>query len=222
MSIRVLIADDQPIVRSGITTIIDRDPHLTVVGEAANGDEAVALTRALSPDIVLMDIRMPGRDGITATRDLGRDDKLGFVRVILLTTYDSDENVFDGLRAGASGFLLKDADPDDLRRAVHVVAGGEALLAPSVTRRLIEAYTKPGTRISGHGIETDLTPRETEVVVLAAQGLSNNEIGKHMSITVSTAKTHINRAMSKLGSHDRAQLVIAAYELGIARPGYTR
>jgi DNA-binding NarL/FixJ family response regulator len=219
VNIRVLIADDQAIIRAGLRVIVNRDPELEVVGEAVDGVEAVKLTRRLSPDVVLMDVRMPGLDGIRATRELlGTGDPDTLVRIIILTTFDTDEHVFEGLRAGASGFLLKDTGRDEIRHAIHVVAAGDSLLAPSVTRRLIAAYTiqpehQPflGDRIRG------LTARETEVVALVARGLSNEEIARTLFVTAATAKTHVSRAMTKLGARDRAQMVIAAYESGLAQ-----
>jgi DNA-binding NarL/FixJ family response regulator len=221
VNIRVLIADDQAIIRAGLRVIVNRDPELDVVGEAVDGAEAVKLTRQLLPDVVLMDVRMPGLDGIRATRELlgtGNPDLV--VRIIILTTFDTDEHVFEALRAGASGFLLKDTGPDEIRYAVHVIAAGDSLLTPSVTRRLIAAYTTQpenlpflGDRIKG------LTERETEVVALVARGLSNEEIARTLFVTVATAKTHVSRAMTKLGARDRAQVVIAAYESGLARTG---
>jgi DNA-binding NarL/FixJ family response regulator len=215
-----LIVDDQAIVRAGLRVLIDRDPGLSVVGEAVNGAQAVEFARTLRPDVVLMDIRMPGLDGIQATRELLADPATAEVRVIVLTTFDTDEYVFDALRAGASGFLLKDADPAELRRAVHVAAEGDALLTPSITRRLITKYTRqPADPSLVPATVAGLTERETEVLGLVARGLSNEEIAGHLHLSPATVKTHVSRAMTKLGAHDRAQLVIAAYEGGLARPG---
>jgi DNA-binding NarL/FixJ family response regulator len=220
MSIRVLIVDDQAVIRAGLHVLIDRDPELTVVGEAVTGEQALELARSLRPDIVLMDIRMPGLDGIQATRELLADPATAQIRVIVLTTFDTDEYVFDALRAGASGFLLKDADPAELRRAVRVVAEGDALLTPNITRRLITQYTRqpiePGlvpASVAG------LTERETQVVGLVGRGLTNEEIAGHLQLSQATVKTHVSRAMTKLDAHDRAQLVIVAYEFGLVRPG---
>jgi DNA-binding NarL/FixJ family response regulator len=219
MTTQVLIADDQAIVRSGLRVLISRDPGLTVVGEAATGRQAIDLARELRPDIILMDIRMPGLDGIQATREILQRPPTVGIRVIVLTTFDSDQNVFDALRAGASGFLLKDVDPDELRRAVHVVASGDALLSPSVTRRLISAYVQhPASPPLKPATTAGLTERELEVLTLVARGMSNNDIARHLVISPTTAKTHVSRAMTKLGAHDRAQLVIAAYESGLAQP----
>jgi DNA-binding NarL/FixJ family response regulator len=222
VTIRVLIADDQAIILAGLRVIVNRDPELVVVGEAADGAEAVKLTRQLHPDVVLMDVRMPGLDGIRATRELlgsGGDPSL-VTRIIILTTFDTDEHVFEALRAGASGFLLKDTGPNEIRHAIHVVAAGDSLLAPSVTRRLIAAYTSQPEVLPflGERIES-LTERETEVVALVARGLSNEEIAGTLFVTVATAKTHVSRAMTKLRARDRAQMVIAAYESGLARAG---
>jgi DNA-binding NarL/FixJ family response regulator len=219
MTTQVLIADDQAIVRSGLRVLISRDPGLTVVGEAATGRQAIDLARELRPDVILMDIRMPGLDGIQATREILQRPPAAGIRVIVLTTFDSDQNVFDALRAGASGFLLKDADPDELRRAVHVVASGDALLSPSITRRLISAYVQHPTSPPLKPANTaGLTERELEVLALVARGMSNNDIARHLVISPTTAKTHVSRTMTKLGAHDRAQLVIAAYESGLAQP----
>ena len=220
MSIRVLIVDDQAVIRAGLRVLIDRDPELTVVGEAVTGEQALQLARELQPEIVLMDIRMPGLDGIQATRELLTDQRTARVRVIVLTTFDTDEYVFDALRAGASGFLLKDTDPAELRRAVHVVAAGEALLAPNITRRLITRYTQqPDEPALVPVAIAGLTERETEVLGLVGRGLTNEEIATHLQLSPATVKTHVSRAMTKLGAHDRAQLVIAAYEYGLVRPG---
>ncbi|HYS36518.1 MAG TPA: response regulator transcription factor [Pseudonocardiaceae bacterium] len=220
MTITVLIADDQTIVRAGLRVLVDRDPELTVVGEAATGDEAVVLARESRPDVILMDIRMPGLDGIRATGILLDDPATAGCRIIMLTTFDSDEHVFDALRAGASGFLLKDTNPAELRRAIHVVADGEALLAPSVTRRLIGAYARQTVVPSTIGVKlAGLTDRETEVLGLVARGMSNGDIATRLSISPMTAKTHVRRLMAKLDAHDRAQLVVAAYEAGITKPG---
>jgi DNA-binding NarL/FixJ family response regulator len=220
VTITVLIADDQTIVRAGLRVLVDRDPELTVVGEAATGDEAVVLARESRPDVILMDIRMPGLDGIRATGILLDDPATAGCRIIVLTTFDSDEHVFDALRAGASGFLLKDTNPAELRRAIHVVADGDALLAPSVTRRLIGAYARQPVTPSIVGVElAGLTDREKEVLVLVARGMSNGDIAAQLVISPMTAKTHVRRVMAKLDAHDRAQLVVAAYEAGLTKPG---
>jgi DNA-binding NarL/FixJ family response regulator len=223
VTIRVLLVDDQAIVRAGLRVLIDRDPGLTVVGEAVTGEQAIELARTLRPDVAMMDIRMPGLDGIQATRELLAHPATANVRIIVLTTFDTDEYVFDALRAGASGFLLKDADPADLRRAVHVVAEGDALLTPAITRRLITRYTQqPTTPPLLPATAAGLTERETEILGLVARGLSNEEIASHLHLSPATVKTHVSRTMTKLGAHDRAQLVIAAYESGLAEPGRRR
>ena len=221
MTINVLIADDQAIVRAGLKVIVNRDPDLTVVGEAADGADAVSLCRRLRPDVVLMDVRMPSMDGIQATRELlatpGPDPDL---RIVILTTFDTDEHIFAALRAGASGFLLKETGPDEIRHAVHVVAAGDSLLAPSVTRRLIAAYASQPEHLPSLNERIGvLTDRETAVVALVARGLSNEEIARRLYVTLSTAKTHVSRAMTKVGARDRAQLVIFAYESGLVVAG---
>jgi DNA-binding NarL/FixJ family response regulator len=215
MTIRVLLADDEGLVRAGFRVLLERGPDIKVVGEAANGDEAIALTRQYRPDVVLMDVRMPGTDGLTATRRILGDGRLPDVRVIVLTTFELDEYVYAALQAGASGFLLKDVTPDDLRHAVRVVAGGDALLAPAVTRRLIAAFTAPADD-PPPGLDT-LTAREREVVALVADGLSTVDISERLGMSPATAKTHTNRAMTKLGARDRAQLVVFAYRWGLTR-----
>jgi DNA-binding NarL/FixJ family response regulator len=215
--IRVLIADDQALVRAGFRVLVDSAADLEVVGEAGDGAEAVALARSRRADVVLMDVRMPVMDGLAATRELTRDQ--GGPRIIILTTFDIDEYVFEALRAGASGFLLKDTEPADLLQAVRIVAAGEALLAPSVTRRLIEEFaTRPDPhRIPPAALEV-LTEREREVLALVARGLSNGEIATELFISPATAKTHVSRVMMKLGARDRAQLVVTAYETGLVSP----
>jgi DNA-binding NarL/FixJ family response regulator len=221
--VRVMIVDDQAVVRAGLRVLIDRDPDLTVVGEATTGDQAVLIARTLRPDVVLMDIRMPGGDGIKATRELLAHPDTADTRVIVLTTFDTDEYVFDALRAGASGFLLKDTEPAELRHAVHVVANGDALLTPSVTRRLITQYTRqPAEPALVPAAIAGLTERETEILGLVGRGLSNEEIASHLQLSRATVKTHVSRAMTKLDAHDRAQLVIVAYEEGLAVPGPAR
>ncbi|MEU4427221.1 response regulator transcription factor [Actinoplanes sp. NPDC024001] len=214
-TVRVLIADDEALVRAGFRVLLERDSGIEVVAEAADGDEAIALTRAHRPDVVLMDVRMPGTDGLTATRRILGDDRLPRVRVIVLTTFELDEYVYAALRAGAVGFLLKDVSPDELRHAVRVVAAGDALLAPAVTRRLIAAFA------DGHGppppAAGTLTAREREVVAMVADGLSTTEIAGRLRMSPATAKTHTNRAMTKVGARDRAQLVVFAYRWGLAR-----
>jgi DNA-binding NarL/FixJ family response regulator len=215
--IRVLIADDQALVRAGFRVLIDSAPDLEVVGEAGDGREAVALARSQKADVVLMDVRMPVLDGLAATRELTAADDAP--RIIILTTFDIDEYVFEALRAGASGFLLKDTEPAELLAAVRVVAAGDALLAPSVTRRLIEEFaTRPDPhRTPPEALEV-LTGREREVLVLVARGLSNAEIATELFISPATAKTHVSRVMMKLGARDRAQLVVTAYETGLVSP----
>jgi DNA-binding NarL/FixJ family response regulator len=218
--IRVLLADDQALVRSGFAALLDAEADIEVAAEAADGTEAVALTARHRPDVVLMDIRMPGTDGIEATRQIAADPKLADVHVVILTTFDIDEYIFEGLRAGACGFLVKDTEAAELIRAVHVAASGEALLAPKVTRRLIEEYaarSRDAKPLPGAEL---LTPREREVVELVAAGLSNTDIARRLYMSPSTAKTHATRAMMKLGARDRAQLVVFAYESGIVRPGW--
>jgi DNA-binding NarL/FixJ family response regulator len=215
--IRVVIVDDQPLVRAGFAAVVTHVPDLELVGEAADGEAAVEVVRREQPDVVLMDIRMPKLDGIEATRRITNDPACSTTRVIALTTFDLDEYVYGALRAGASAFLLKDARPEALIEAVRVVAGGDALLAPSVTRRIIERF--------GDAAPTDerrldeVTPREREVLGLVARGLSNAEIGERLHLSASTAKTHVARLLFKLGARDRAQLVAIAYETGVVRPG---
>jgi DNA-binding NarL/FixJ family response regulator len=219
VSIRVLLADDQTLVRSGFRALLERSEDIEVVGEAANGEEAVERARAERPDVVLMDIRMPGVDGLEATRRISADKSLAAVRVIMLTTFELDEYVFEALHAGASGFLLKDVEPNELRSAVRVVAHGEALLSPSITRRLIREFVaQPGRHRPPPEALDELTEREREVLALVAQGLSNQEIAERLVISPATAKTHVSRTMMKLQAHDRAQLVVLAYETGLVRP----
>ena len=216
--IRVLLADDQALMRAGFRALLDAEDDLAVVGEAADGAAAVDQSRRLRPDVVLMDIQMPGLDGIEATRRIAADPALAVVRVLILTNFGLDSYVFAALRAGASGFLLKDADPADLLQAVAVVARGDALLAPAVTRTLISEFvTAPPPTDPAAGREV-LTAREQEIAELVARGLSNDEIADHMVISPFTVKTHVNRAMMKLHCRDRAQLVVWAYESGLIAP----
>lgn len=216
--IRVLLADDQSLVRAGFRALLDSEDDIEVVGEASDGEEAVAQTVALRPDIVLMDIRMPNLDGLGATRRIAEHRTLDMVKVVILTTFELDEYVAEALRAGASGFLVKDTEPVDLLRAVRVVADGEALLSPSVTRRLIAEFVSRAPRQAPPGLEI-LTDREREVMALAAGGLSNAEIAAHLVVSPATARTHVSRAMVKLRARDRAQLVVFAYESGLVLPG---
>ncbi|HEY9368674.1 response regulator transcription factor [Streptomyces sp.] len=220
MTIKVLLADDQALVRAGFRSLLRRTRDIEVVGEAATGDEALRAVRALRPDVVLMDIRMPGTDGLTATERIVGDAELTGCRVIVLTTFETDDYVFAALRAGASGFLTKEIEPDDLRQAVRAVAAGDALLSPSVTRRVIEQFGhRPVLPTDTEERLSVLTGREREVVHLIATGLSNDQIANRLVISPLTAKTHVTRAMSKLGVRDRVQLVILAYETGLVRPG---
>ncbi|MFG3107105.1 response regulator [Streptomyces tendae] len=213
--VRVALVDDQALMRAGFRALLDAEDGIEVVGEAANGEEGVALVRAQVPDVALVDVQMPVMSGIEATRRIAADPALAAVRVVILTNYGLDEYVFEALRAGASGFLLKDTEPADLLQAIDVVAHGEALLSPSVTRTLIgEFVARPPDRTTAPGLDS-LTRREREVTALAARGLSNEEIAAHMVISPLTAKTHISRAMTKLGARDRAQLVVFAYESGL-------
>jgi DNA-binding NarL/FixJ family response regulator len=216
----VLLADDQALVRAGFRALLDAQDDIEVVAEAANGDEAMSLALEHRPDVVLMDIRMPGTDGLTATRRIAEDARLHDVRVVILTTFDLDEHVFEAIRLGANGFLVKDTEPAELLRAVRAVVDGDALLSPSVTRRLIEEFAirakDPGQMPGLSG----LTDREREVMALAGQGLSNDEIAERLIMSTATARTHVSRAMVKLGARDRAQLVVYAYEAGLVRPGW--
>jgi len=219
MTIRVLLADDQTLVRAGFRGLLEHSDDIEVVGEAANGAEALAAAGSTRPDIVLMDIRMPVMDGLEATRRIIADEQLSGVRVIVLTTFELDEYVFEALRAGASGFLLKDIEPVELRQAVRVVAGGDALLSPSVTRRLIRQFVaQAGPRLIDPARLDVLTDREREVMALVARGLSNEEIGQRLVMSPATAKTHVSRAMLKLDARDRAQLVVIAYQTGLVTP----
>jgi DNA-binding NarL/FixJ family response regulator len=219
MTVRVVLADDQTLVRSGFGALLGNADDIEVVGEAADGAEAVATTRAERPDVVLMDVRMPGMDGLQAARAITSDRGLADVRVVMLTTFDHDEYVFEALHAGASGFLLKDVEPHDLRQAVRVVAAGEALLSPAVTRRLIAEFVSlPGRRRHPPAALAELTPREREVMTLVAAGMSNEEIAERLVISTATTKTHVSRVLLKLDARDRAQLVVIAYESGLVRP----
>jgi DNA-binding NarL/FixJ family response regulator len=223
-TIRILIADDHQVVRTGFRELLDTQPDFSVVGTASDGAQAVRVSRELSADVVLMDVRMPGMDGITATRELTRSH-LDPPRVLILTTFDLDQYVYDALRAGASGFLLKDATAERLFDAVRVIAAGDALLAPAVTRRLIQEFaerpdsgraTRPAAALKA------LTPRETQVLRLVAEGLSNAEIASRLIVTDETVKTHLSRILTKLGLRDRTQAVVAAYESGLVLPGNPR
>ncbi|HYZ97286.1 MAG TPA: response regulator transcription factor [Acidimicrobiales bacterium] len=217
--IRVVLADDQALVRAGFRALLDAQDDVEVVGEAADGEEAVRRARRLTPDVILMDIRMPGTDGLAATRTIAADERLAATRIVILTTFELDEYVFEAIRSGASGFLVKDTEPVELLRAVRAVAAGDALLSPSVTRRLIGEFAAK-TREARPSPDLDvLTEREREVMALVAEGLTNDEIAERLYVSPMTAKTHVSRAMVKLGARDRAQLVVFAYESGLVRPG---
>lgn len=218
-AIRVLLADDEGLVRSGFRVLLDLEDDITVVGEATNGAEAIERARAARPDVVLMDIRMPRLDGIQATAQITQMRGLENVRILILTTYDTDAHVFEALQAGASGFMLKDAGPAELLHAIRVIAAGEALLAPRITRRLIGQFT--ARRTAAKAAEDRLavlTEREREVLALVGRGLSNSEIGAELFLSPATARTHVSHAMAKLGARDRAQLVVIAYRTGLVSP----
>jgi DNA-binding NarL/FixJ family response regulator len=218
LTVRVVIADDQGMVRSGFTTLLNSEPDIEVIGEAVNGQEAVTRAVQLRPDVILMDVRMPVMDGLQATRQITAMD--GAPRVLVLTTFDLDDYVYQALRWGASGFLLKDASARELAEAVRVVAAGDALLSPSVTRRLIAEFARMGApRGPSRKTLKDLTERETEVLALVARGLSNAEIAGHLVVAEQTVKTHVSRVLMKLGLRDRTQAVVLAYETGLVQPG---
>ncbi|WP_211834991.1 MULTISPECIES: response regulator transcription factor [Streptomyces violaceusniger group] len=218
--IRVALADDQLLVRAGFRALLAAQPDIEVVGEAADGGQALALVRERRPDVVLMDIRMPVLDGLAATRGITADPALGEVKVVMLTTFELDEYVFEAIRSGASGFLVKDTEPDELLRAVRAVVGGDALLSPGVTRRLIAEFAARSREPAPAAALAELTEREREVMALVGMGLSNQEIARRLVVSPLTAKTHVSRTMVKLGARDRAQLVVLAYESGLVRPGW--
>jgi DNA-binding NarL/FixJ family response regulator len=221
VTVRVLLADDQPLARAGLRTLLESCDDIEVVGEAASGTEAVERARAARPDVVLMDIRMPGLDGLEATRRIVADERLTGVRVVVLTTFDLDEYVYEALRVGASGFLAKDVEPGELRHAVRVVARGDSLLSPGVTRRLIAEFAaRPAVEPPAAGRLRVLTDREREVLALVGEGLANDDIAARLYMSPATVKTHVSRVMGKLAAHDRAQLVVLAYETGLVRPGW--
>jgi len=220
MSIRVVVADDQVLVRAGFRLLVDSAADLEVVGEAADGAEAVELARRERPNVVLMDIRMPRVDGLEATRQISAEERLAGVRVLMLTTFDLDEYVYQALRVGASGFLLKDTPPADLLAAIRVVAAGDALLAPGITRRLIAEFARrPDPTRAAPAALAALTDREREVLALVAHGLSNAEVAERLVVSQATSKTYVSRLLAKLGARDRAQLVAVAYETGLVTPG---
>jgi DNA-binding NarL/FixJ family response regulator len=217
---RVVVVDDQALLRAGLLALLNAEDDLEVVGEAEDGEAAVALAREMRPDVILMDIRMRGVDGLEATRRIVGDPGLTGVKVVVLTTFEIDEYVFEALRAGASGFLLKVANPDEIVRAVRVVAAGDSLLSPSVTRRVVETFAGSVSASAPHTSRLgELTEREAEIVALVGTGLSNAEIAERLVISPATARTHVSRAMIKLGARDRAQLVVFAYEAGLVKPG---
>ena len=218
--IRVLLADDQALVRGGFRALLDARDDIEVVGEAADGRAALALARSLLPDVILMDIRMPGLDGLEATRQIAADPHLAAVRIVILTTFELDEYLFDALRFGASGFLVKDTEPADLVTAVRVVAAGDSLLSPRLTRRLIAEFAARAKQPKPAYQLDVLTERERQVMALVAGGLTNHEIADRLVLSPATARTHVSRAMTKLGARDRTQLAVFAYETGLVRPGW--
>jgi DNA-binding NarL/FixJ family response regulator len=218
MTIRVVVADDQGMVRSGFSTLLNAQPDIQVIGEVVNGQDAVASAAELRPDVILMDVRMPVLDGLQATRRIAAMDD--HPRILVLTTFDLDDYVYEALRAGASGFLLKDASAGELAEAVRVVAAGDGLLAPGVTRRLIAEFARMGSpRVPVRRSVKDLTERESEVLALVARGMTNAEIAEYLVVAEQTVKTHVSRVLTKLGLRDRAQAVVFAYENGLVRPG---
>lgn len=220
MTIRAVLADDQPLVRLALRVLADADGGIEIVGEASNGQELLDLVRRTRPDVAVVDIRMPVMDGLEATRQLAADPELTATRVLILTTFEADEYVFEALRAGASGFMLKDEEPTELLRAIRVVAAGESLLSPSVTRRLVETFAgRPAILAPNAALLGELTEREREVVALVGTGLDNEEIGTRLYMSPATARTHVSHAMGKLRARDRAQLVVFAYETGLVAPG---
>ncbi|MDQ3157732.1 MAG: response regulator transcription factor [Actinomycetota bacterium] len=219
--IRIVLVDDQALLRAGFRALIDAEDGFEVVGEASNGREGLDVIRRMRPDVVLMDIRMPGVDGLEASRAIGADPDLADTKVIILTTFDLDEYVFEAIRHGASGFLVKDTEPVDLLAGIRAVAAGDALLSPGVTRRLIAEFATRSRATADAGALDPLTEREREVVGLVGEGLNNEEIAARLVVSPATAKTHVSRAMIKLHARDRAQLVVIAYESGLVRPGWT-
>ena len=216
----MLLADDQALVRAGFSALLSARDDIEIVGEAADGRDAVSMTRSLHPDVVLMDIRMPLLDGLEATRRITADPRLSDVRIVILTTFELDEYLFEALRHGASGFLLKDTEPSDLVTAVRVVAAGDSLISPRMTRRLIEEFATRAKQPRSSGELDILTDRESEVMALVAGGLTNDEIARKLYMSPATARTHVSRAMTKLGARDRTQLAVIAYETGLVRPGW--
>lgn len=219
--ISVVLVDDQALLRAGFRALLDAEPDIEVIGESGNGEEALALVRRLHPSVVLMDIRMPTMDGLEATRLITSDPALESTRVVILTTFELDEYVFEAVRLGASGFLVKDTEPVDLLAGIRAVAGGDALLSPSVTRRLIAEFASRSRPAAASDALDPLTDREREVVALVGEGLSNDEIAERLVVSPATAKTHVSRAMVKVHARDRAQLVVLAYESGLVRPGWS-
>lgn len=217
--IRVVLADDQALVRTGLRALLANSDDIQVVGEASDGREAVAVVTRTQPDVVLMDVRMPGVDGIAATQRITSDQRLSEVAIIMLTTFDEDDQIFAAIRAGASGYLLKDAEPDDLREAIRVVAAGDALLSASITRKVMAGIVSGPAGVANHGRLSELTEREREVLVGVGRGLSNDEIAAEIHISPATARTYVSRILTKLGARDRAQLVVIAYETGLVTPG---